>query len=74
MSAVVTKFRRDRNSRVEIAWRTANFIGAGDKLPPLKKFLINTETGDELDKSTLSGSHVDADLGLEAWFNILPKL
>lgn len=74
MGGMLKKIRSEHNDRVEIAWRTANFIGAGSKLPPLQNFIIEVTPGKSLDKSPYNGSQVDPDAGLDAWFNMLSDL
>lgn len=74
MDGIVRKIRADRNNRVEIAWRTANFLLAGDKLPEINTFLIDVETGTALDNSTNNKQHIDADDGLDAWFSVMEGL
>lgn len=74
MDGILRRIRAQKNNLIEQAWRTANFIGAGAKLPPLANFLLDVESGHPLDKSTLNETHVSADDGLDAWFVMLESL
>jgi len=74
MEGVIRQRRAEHNHRIEIAWRTANFIGAGSKLPPLENFTIEIDPSASLDKSPLNKTHIAPDAGLDAWFVVLGAL
>lgn len=69
MTGALRRSRREYNQRVEVAWRTANFIGAGSKLPPLSRFTIDVETGAA--KKGPIGDQVNPDDGLASWEQVL---
>jgi len=74
MAGVVERARALRNHRVETAWRTANFVLAGDKLPELNKFLIDPRSGEAVDNSPSSETYIDPDPALDAWFTVIESL